>query len=379
MKKTLAAVVDQGSTEFELRTLNVKDPGQGEVQIKFVASGLCHSDFHMIDGVKDGKPPILAGRKPIVVGHEGAGIVEAVGPGVTRVKPGDHVVCSFMPACGACRYCATGRTSLCDWGAHSMDGTFPDGEFRYHDDDGRDYGSIAMLGTFSRYATVMQQSVVKIDDWLPLESAVLVGCGVPTGWGTATSAGSVRVGDTVVVYGIGGIGINAVQGAAYAGAKYLVVVDPVELKRKVALEFGATHAFATPEEAAEKVNELTWGQGADQALVTVGVVHEKVIQDAFDIVGKGGTVVVTGLGAPEELSIHVSGAVLTKYEKTIKGSMFGTLNPHYDIVKLLRLYDAGKLKLDELRTKTYRLEDVNQGYQDMIDGKIIRGVILHDH
>ncbi|MEU6561594.1 NDMA-dependent alcohol dehydrogenase [Nocardia nova] len=378
MKKTLAAVVDQGSTEFELRELNVADPGQNEVQIRFVASGLCHSDFHMIDGVGEGKAPVLAGRKPIVVGHEGAGVIEAVGPGVTRLRPGDHVVCSFMPACGACRYCATGRTSLCDWGANSMDGTFPDGKFRYTDDAGREYGSIAMLGTFSRYATVQQQSVVKIDDWLPLESAVLVGCGVPTGWGTATSAGAVRVGDTVVVYGIGGIGINAVQGAAHAGAKYVVVVDPVEFKRETALELGATHAFSTPEEAAEKVDEITWGQGADQALVTVGVVKEKVVQDAFDVVGKGGTVVVTGLGAPEDLTIHVSGAVLTKYEKTIKGSMFGTLNPHYDIAKLLRLYDAGILKLDELRTRTYRLEDVNQGYRDMIDGTIIRGVILHD-
>ncbi|UKD57674.1 NDMA-dependent alcohol dehydrogenase [Amycolatopsis sp. FU40] len=376
--KTLAAVVDENSTEFELRTLEVDEPGVGEVHVKFVASGLCHSDFHMIDGVGEGKQPVLGGRKPIVVGHEGAGIVESVGPAVTRVKPGDHVVCSFQPSCGVCRYCATGRASLCDWGALSMDGAFPDGRFRYHGEDGRDYGSIAMLGTFSQRATMSERSVVKIDDWLPLESAVLVGCGVPTGWGTATSAGSVRVGDTVVVYGIGGIGINAVQGAAYAGAKYLVVVDPVEFKRETALKFGATHAFASPEEAAEKVRELTWGQGADQALVTVGVVHEKVVQDAFDVVGKGGVVVVTGLGRPDELTVHVSGAVLTKWEKTIKGSMFGTLNPHYDIVKLLRLYDAGKLKLDELATRHYRLEEINQGYADMVNGEIIRGVILHD-
>jgi len=182
----------------------------------------------------------------------------------------------------------------------------------------------------------------------------------------------------VIVYGIGGIGINAVQGAAYAGAKYVVVVDPVEFKRTTALEFGATHAFASPEEAGEKVHELTWGMGADQALVTVGVVKEKVVQDAFAAVGRGGTVVVTGLGRPDDLTIHVSGAVMTKWEKTIKGSMFGTLNPHYDIVKLLRLYDAGKLKLDELATRHYRLDEINQGYADMIDGKIIRGVILHD-
>ena len=323
--KTLAAVVEENGTEFELRTLDVAEPGFGEVHLKFVASGLCHTDLHLVDGV-------LVGRKPIVAGHEGAGIVESVGPGVTRVKPGDHVVCSFVPSCGACRYCATGRSSLCDWGANSVNGTFPDGRFRYHA-DGRDYGSLCMLGTFSQRATVSEHSVVKVDDWLPLEVAVLVGCGVPTGWGTATTAGGVRVGDTAIVYGIGGIGINAVQGAAYAGAKYVVVVDPVEFKRETALKLGATHAFASPEEAAAKVNELTWGQGADQALVTVGVVDEKVIQDAFDVVGKGGVVVVTGLGAPEELTIHVSGAVLTKWEKTIKGSMCGTLNPQYDIVQ----------------------------------------------
>lgn len=376
--KTLAAVVDENSTEFELRTLEVDEPGVGEVHVRFVASGLCHSDFHMIDGVAEGRSPVLGGRKPIVVGHEGAGIIESVGPHVTRVQPGDHVVCSFQPSCGVCRYCATGRASICDWGAHSMNGTFPDGRFRYHGDDGRDYGSIAMLGTFSERATLLERSVVKIDDWLPLEVAVLVGCGVPTGWGTATSAGGVHVGDTVVVYGIGGIGINAVQGAAYAGAKYLVVVDPVEFKRETALKFGATHAFATAAEAAEAVRELTWGQGADQALVTVGVVTEDVVQDAFDVIGRGGTVVVTGLGRPDDLTVHVSGAVMTKWEKTIKGSMFGTLNPHYDIVKLLRLYDAGRLKLDELATRRYRLDQINQGYADMVNGEIIRGVIVHD-
>ena len=369
--RTLAAVVDDDSTEFELRELEVADPVAGEVHVRFVASGLCHSDLHLVDR-------ILTGRKPVVAGHEGAGIVESVGPGVTRVQPGDHVVCSFMPSCGTCRYCATGRSSLCDWGAHSIDGTSPDGRFRYRDDAGREYGSIAMLGTFSERATVSERSVVKVDDWLPLETAVLVGCGVPTGWGTAVSAGGVHVGDTAVVYGIGGIGINAVQGAAHAGAKYVVVVDPVEFKRETALKLGATHAFATAEEAARTVHEITWGHGADQALVTVGVVEEKVVSDAFDVVGRGGTVVVTGLGPPEERTVHVSGAVLTKWEKTIKGSMFGTLNPQYDIVKLLRLYDAGKLKLDELATRHYRLEDINRGYADLRAGEVIRGVILHD-
>jgi NDMA-dependent alcohol dehydrogenase len=368
--KTRAAVVDENSTAFEIRELDVDEPGDGEVHIKFVASGLCHSDLHLIDGE-------LTPRYPIVAGHEGSGIVEAVGPGVTKVRPGDHVVCSFVPSCGTCRYCSTGRSSLCDLGANAVYGTFPEGGFRYHG-GGRDYGSLCMLGTFSQRATVSQYSVVKVDDWLPLEIAVLVGCGVPTGWGTAVYAGGVRAGDAVVVYGIGGIGINAVQGAVQSGAKFVVVVDPVPFKRETALKLGATHAFASPEEAAAKVNELTWGQGADQALVTVGVVDEKVVSDAFNVVGKGGVVVVTGLAAPEKLTVHVSGAVLTKFEKTIKGTMFGSGNPHHDIVRLLRLYDAGQLKLDELATKHYTLDQVNEGYEDLREGKIIRGVILHD-
>ena len=224
---------------------------------------------------------------------------------------------------------------------------------------------------------MLQHSVVKVDDWLPLETAVLVGCGVPTGWGTAVYAGGVRAGDTVVVYGIGGVGINAVQGAAYAGAKYVIVVDPVAFKREMALKLGATHAFATAAEAHAAATELTWGHGADQALVTVGVVDERVVADAFDVVGRGGVVVVTGLAAPEKLTVHVSGAVLTKFEKTIKGSMFGSGNPHYDIVRLLRLYDAGRLKLDELATRRYTLDQINDGYQDLRDGKIIRGVVVH--
>jgi S-(hydroxymethyl)glutathione dehydrogenase/alcohol dehydrogenase len=370
MYTTRAAVLDEGSTEFEIRTLEVDEPGYREVHVRFVASGLCHSDLHSLDGVF--KP-----RRPIVMGHEGAGVVEAVGPGVTRLQPGDHVVCSFVPSCGTCRYCATGRSNLCDLSAHAVSGDMPDGTFRFHA-EGRDYGGLCMLGTFSERATLSEYSVVKIDPWIPLEVAVLVGCGVPTGWGTATSAGGVRVGDTAVVYGIGGIGINAVQGAAHAGAKYVVAVDPVQLKRDTAMKLGATHAFTTAEEAAQKVNELTWGQGADQALVTVGLVHQKVVTDAFSVLGKGGVLVITGQSDPASFAIHLGSQELTRSEKTIKGSQFGSLNPHYDIVRLLRLYDAGKLNLDDLTTRTYRLDDINQGYADLQAGEIIRGVILHD-
>lgn len=367
--KTRAAVLFEAGKPFEIVELNLDGPKAGEVLIKYVAAGLCHSDLHLTDG---DLPP----RYPIVGGHEGAGIIEEVGPGVTKVKPGDHVVCSFIPNCGTCRYCATGRSNLCDLGASILEGNMPDGTFRFHMGD-EDFGAMCMLGTFAERATISQHSVVKVDDWLPLETAVLVGCGVPTGWGSANYAGAVRAGDTTVVYGIGGIGINAVQGAKHAGAKYVVAVDPVEFKRETALKFGASHAFATAAEAADMVSELTWGQMADQAIITVGTVDEDVVTQAVDIIGKGGTVVITALADPAKLTVHVSGGLLTLFEKTIKGTLFGSANPQYDIVRLLRLYDAGQLKLDELVTTRYTLEQVNEGYQDLRDGKNIRGVITH--
>lgn len=367
--KTRAAVLFEGGKPFEIVDLDLEGPRDGEVLIRYVAAGLCHSDLHLTDGD-------LVPRFPIVGGHEGAGIIEEVGAGVTKVKPGDHVVCSFIPSCGRCRYCATGRSNLCDMGATILDGHMPDGSFRFRMGD-TDFGAMCMLGTFAERATISEHSVVKVDDWLPLETAVLVGCGVPTGWGSANYAGAVRAGDTTVVYGIGGIGINAVQGAKQAGAKYVIAVDPVAFKRETAAKFGATHVFATADEAAEKVTELTWGLMADQAIITVGTVDEQVVTDAFNTIGRGGTVVITGLANPEKLTVHVSGGVMTLFEKTIKGTLFGSANPQYDIVKLLRLYDAGQLKLDELVTKRYTLEQVNEGYQDLRDGKNIRGVITH--
>jgi NDMA-dependent alcohol dehydrogenase len=366
--KTRAAVLEEGSTCFKIMELEVPPPGPGEVHVKFVASGLCHSDLHLLDGD-------IVPRFPIVAGHEGAGIVEEVGPGVTKVKVGDHVVCSFIPACGNCRWCATGHSNLCNNGAYLVNGTSFDGTFRYHGVDGREYGSFSMLGTFSERATLSELSVVKVDEWLPLDIAVLVGCGVPTGWGTAVNAGGVKAGDTAVIYGIGGVGINAVQGAVAAGARFVVVVDPVQFKLDTAMKMGATHAFTNPKEAGEKVNELTWGEGADQALVTVGVVDQEVITDAFNVLGKCGTLVVTGQAHPDKLTINLPSAHLVRYEKVVRGSQYGSCNPQYDIVKLLRMYSQGVLKLDELVTKTYRLDDINEMVQDLRDGKLIRGVI----
>jgi S-(hydroxymethyl)glutathione dehydrogenase/alcohol dehydrogenase len=365
--KTRAAVLTAPHVPFQIMELELDRPGPGEVLLKMSAAGLCHSDLHIMEGDN-------VARFPIVGGHEAAGVVQEVGPGVTKVAPGDHVVCSFIPSCGICRYCSTGRQNLCNSGATILEGSMPDGTFRMHA-DGVDYGAFCMLGAFSEYATVSQLSCVKVDDWLPLDKAVLVGCGVPTGWGSAVNAGEVRPGDTTVIYGVGGVGINAVQGAVHAGAKYVVCVDPVALTRDTALAFGATHVFADAQEAAAAVAELTWGEGADQAICVVGVMTEQVITDAFAVIGKGGTVVVTGVSNPANLTVHVSGSEMVFLEKTIKGTLFGSSNPQYDIVKLLRLYDAGKLKLDELITARYPLEEINQGYQDLRDGKNLRAII----
>jgi alcohol dehydrogenase (nicotinoprotein) len=369
--KTRAAVLRDVGKDFEIVELDLDEPSTGEVLVRFVASGLCHSDDHL----RTGDIPV---RYPIVGGHEGAGIVEKVGEGVTRLAVGDHVVASFLPVCGHCRFCARGQTNLCDLGRFLYDNSLPDGTFRFHE-DGADFGQMCLLGTFSQYAVISESSVVGIGDDIPLEVAALVGCGVPTGFGTAVKAGEVRPGDTTIVYGAGGVGHNALQGAAYAGARYVIAVDPVEFKRTSALRFGATHAVATPEEAQELALELTWGVGADQALITMGVVTEEVVSAAFAAIRKRGIVVLTGLAGPAMKTVHISGFELALFEKRIQGALFGSSNPFDDIPRVLDLYRAGKIKLDELITTRYTLDEVNQGYEDMMAGRNIRGVIIHEH
>lgn len=369
--KTKAAVLWEFGKDWEVAELDLDAPKEGEVLIRFVASGLCHSDEHLRHGD-------IVPRFPIVGGHEGAGIIEEVGPGVTRVKPGDHVVCSFIPSCGYCRFCSSGQQNLCDWGATILEGCLPDGTFRFHG-QGQDLGGMCMLGTFAQHAVISQSSCVVVDDDIPLEVAVLVGCGVPTGWGSSVYAAGVEPGDTVVIYGIGGIGINAVQGAAHAGAKDIIAVDPLAFKREKAEEFGATHSVASAEEAQELVTKLTKGVGADKSIVTVDIVDDQVVQAAFDAIRKGGTEVITGLADPSKLTVQLSGSIMTLFQKTVKGTLFGNSNPMYDIKKLLGLYQAGKLKIDELVTQQYTLDNINQGYDDLLAGKNIRGVLIHDH
>jgi S-(hydroxymethyl)glutathione dehydrogenase/alcohol dehydrogenase len=263
-------------------------------------------------------------------------------------------------------------------GATILDGFLPGPRFALTGSRG-EYGGMCMLGTFSQYGVVHQNSAVKVDDDLPLDKAVLVGCGVPTGWGSAVNTAKVAPGDTVAVFGVGGIGINAVQGARYAGAKYVVAIDPVEIKRAKALELGATHAFASAAEALLAVPELTRGQGADSAIVTVGVADHEVIEAAFNVTGKDGITVITSLSGLFTPTIQLPGAMLTLFRKTVKGSLFGDCNPTTDIPKILGLYRAGDLELDEIITRTYTLDQVNEGYDDLVNGKNVRGVIVHEH
>jgi NDMA-dependent alcohol dehydrogenase len=367
--KTRAAILRGTGQDFEITELDLDGPKTGEVLIRYVAAGLCHSDEHLRHGD-------IVPRFPLVGGHEGAGVIEAVGEGVTRLAPGDHVICSFLPVCGHCRWCSTGKSNLCDMGATILDGVLPDGTYRFHK-DGEDLGGMCMLGTFSEYSVISENSAVKVDPDLPLDKVVLIGCGVPTGFGSAVHAAATEPGDTIAIYGIGGIGINAVQGAALAGARNVVAIDPIALKRETAEKLGATHSAATAEEAQQLITELTRGVGADKAIVTVGVVDSEVVTNAFNAIRKGGTVVVTGLADPSKTTIEISGAILTLFEKRIQGSLFGSGDPFHDIPRMVELYQSGDLKLDELITTTYTLDQVNQGYEDLIAGKNIRGVIKY--
>ena len=227
------------------------------------------------------------------------------------------------------------------------------------------------------YTTVDARACVKISPDIPLDKACLVGCGVGTGWGSAVNAAGIKVGDTVIVMGIGGVGINAVQGASHAGAQNVIAVDPVAFKREKAEELGATHSFASMEEATELAKSFTNGQGADSAIVTVGVTNGGHIAEAFRSLRKGGTVVVTGAGDGREVGIPVPIAELIMYQKRIQGAVFGSTSPTADIPRQLSLYQSGKLKLDELITTRYSLDQINEGYQAMRDGINIRGVIVY--
>lgn len=380
--KSKAAILWETRTDWSVEEIELDPPKTGEVLVQLAASGLCHSDEHLVTGDMVLDPALAEAlhlrQFPIIGGHEGAGEVVQVGSNVSGLKPGDHVVLSFIPSCGRCPSCAIGQQHLCDLGAFLLAGRqVTDMTSRHRTADGTDLGIMCCIGTFEPFTVVNEASCVKIEPHIPLDKAALVGCGVTTGWGSAVNAANVRSGETVVVIGLGGIGMNAIQGARLAGAEKIVGVDPLQMKRDASVRFGATHAAASMQEARALVGELTKGAMADKAILTVDVAHGDLIAPLMDLVKKAGRGVVTAVAPMAQTDVKLDLFMLAMARKELVGCIFGNANPRRDIPRILDSYMNGSLYLDELVTNTYALEDVNQGYEDMRNGTNIRGMVVY--
>ncbi|HZE65430.1 MAG TPA: NDMA-dependent alcohol dehydrogenase [Sporichthyaceae bacterium] len=363
-----AAVLFEAPGEWEIVEVTVDEPKEHEVLVRYVTAGLCHSDDHVAKG------DVPMAHLPLCGGHEGAGIVEAVGPGVRDLAVGDHIVAAFIPSCGRCTWCAQGMQNLCDNGAFMMMGTQLDGTFRLHHGD-VDVAQTSLVSTFSEYSVLPEWGAIKVDPSVPLETVALIGCGVPTGWGSAVNAAQVRPGDVVIVMGVGGIGMNAVQGARHAGASRIIAVDTAPFKRECALKLGATDAFETMTQAQDLAQSLTNGQGAASAIVTTGVAQGEHLAQAFAAIRKAGTVVLTAMANIDADEIPINLFELAMFQKRLQGALFGMMSPAAAIPYFIDMYKAGQLQLDELITRRYTLEEINLGYADMHAGLNIRGVV----
>ncbi len=367
--KTRAAIVYELNQPVVVEDIEVDPPKQGEVLVKMVASGVCHSDLSVITGT-------ILNPRPIVLGHEGAGIIAEVGAGVTSVKPGDPVMLTFVTPCGRCSYCTVGQPNLCatHWGAQPRGALF-DGTCRYHKAE-QSFYQMARVGTMSEYAVVSENAVIPVSQDTPLDKAALIGCGVTTGVGAVMRTAEVEAGSNVAIIGAGGVGLNVVQGAVLVGAAKIIVVDIVPRKLAFARQFGATHTVdASKEDAVEKVRELTDQEGVHYAFEVIG--NPRTIEQAFHMLRMGGTAVIVGI-APSDANISIPAALFPYGERRLVGSMYGSARMRVDMLRLLDLYRTGKLKLDELITKTYTLDQVNEAFADMEAGMNIRGVILYE-
>lgn len=367
--KTKGALIWEFNQPWSIEEIEIGDPQRGEVKVQMEASGMCHSDHHLVTG----GIPMLG--FPVLGGHEGAGIVTEVGEDVEGVAPGDHVVMSFIPSCGKCPSCQAGLRNLCDLGAGLLGGVaISDGTHRITA-KGQPVFPMTLLGTFSPYMVVHESSVVKIDPSIPFEVACLVGCGVTTGYGSATHTAQIKPGEDVAIVGVGGVGMSALQGAVISGARYVFVIEPVEWKRDAALKFGATHVYPDLETAMMGIAETTGGFMAKKVIVAVGEVHGADVDNYMNITSKSGTCVMTAIGSMLDTNVTLNLAMLTLMQKNLQGTIFGGGNPYHDIPQILSMYKTGKLNLDDMITRQYRLEQINEGYQDMLEGRNIRGVI----
>jgi len=368
--KTKAAILRPNAGKWSVEEIDLDPPKEHEALVRVVASGMCHSEEHHLTG----DVPI---KQASIGGHEVAGIVEEVGPGTTIAKPGDHVVLSSIPTCGRCDPCVTGHGNLCDearWigtGRQILDHT------ARHHVGGEDLNTLCLVGGYAYHTVVNEISLVPIPDYVPLDKACILGCGVLTGWGGAVYTGEVRAGEDVTVIGVGGIGGSAIQGARYAGARRIFAIDPVPWKREQAMALGATHTAASIEEAAELIREVTWGRMSNVTICSMGVGRGAMLPGIMDLCAKHGRVVVINIHPSADPPPPINMLNLTGWEKQLKGSIFGSVNSRRDIPLLIHLWEEGKLDLDRLVTRTYPgLDSIHEGYQDMRDGKNLRGVLM---
>jgi S-(hydroxymethyl)glutathione dehydrogenase/alcohol dehydrogenase len=361
----MKAVVAHEVNKFSVEDVSLDPPQAGEVLVKMAATGVCRSDLAAINGT-------LPLPLPMVIGHEGAGVIDQVGEGVTNVAPGDHVVLSFVPNCGDCFHCLRGEPYLCVAGAPT--GRMLDGTARARL-KGQEINVMLFLGNMAEYCVVPSISVVPIDKDISLQAAALVGCGVTTGVGAAIKTAQVRPGSSVAVFGCGGVGLSVIQGARIAGADRIIGVDLADNKLELASQFGATDTVNASEDAPTRIKELTGGHGVDYAFEVVGA--SATIEAAYRAARRGGMVIVVGAGSLIDM-VKFSALLLFAEAKTIKGCMYGNVNPRVDFPQLLDLYRHGRLELDRMVTRTYTIDEAPQAFEDMEKGLNARGVIVFD-
>ena len=357
----MKAVVAHELNRIAVEQIELAPPKAQEVKIKMAAAGVCHSDLSVINGT-------IPQPFPVVLGHEGAGVIEAVGEGVTHTKPGDHVVMSFVPNCGRCFHCVRGEAFLCR--AMPRGGVMPDGTSRLKLGD-KPLAAFCSLGNMAEYVVCPAMSVVPISKEIPLKVAALIGCGVTTGVGAAINTAKVAPGSTVAVFGCGGVGLSVIQGARIAGAARIFAVDVSAEKLELARRFGATDVVPA-NDAAKTIVAQTNGIGVDYAFEAIG--NAAVVEAAVSATRRGGTTVAVGVGKLSE-SIKLNALGFPLSGKSLCGCMFGSANPQHDFPKLLDLYRGGKLDLEGMVTRTYTIDEAPKAFEDLEKGVNARGVI----